>query len=380
MYTERRQAQNASDGAALAGTSKMLALYQDMVLHHSTDVDGSASNEADIKEAIDTYASKNGIDVDDDTLQAYFVNDQKQIVTAASGENGCGYTTPCRVGQNERVPWVRGAKGIVITSKAQTDAYFMQIIGTSKISATASATAYMGIATTLDPSIGLLPVGFFTETTQFNALIPGHEYVLIQGSTSRGSGNWGYVDFNGNGNPAGMVDTWIACGFNPAITTQAAWNQYCPGYQNVAAYGPTQYWTGMAEPLAGFYKKPSLEWPADPNGWWIAGSSGTTNSTCQFFRDHAPSFVNHDYWIPVFDRNNGRGGNNTKFHLIGVAQFRITSADIACHKKDVTPTPGIDNGEHWNLKGTFLQHWSPGASGTHGDVRHTSSAVVFLEP
>ena len=378
-YTERRQAQNASDGAALAGTSKMLALYQDMVVHHSSDVNGSADDEAAINTAITTYASKNGINVVSDTLQAYFVNDQKQIVTAVSGLNGCGYTTPCQVGQNLSVPWVGGAKGIVVTSKAQTDAYFMQLLGVNKISATAPATAYMGIATNLDTDIGLLPIGFFTDTTQFNSLVPGNDYTLIQGSTSRGSGNWGYVDFNNHGNPAGMVNVWIACGFNPAFT-QANWDQQCPAYSGSPGSGPTQYWTGMNEPLAGPYTKPSMEWPPDPNGWWIAGSSGTTNSTCQFFKDISGSLINHDYWIPVFDRNNGRGGNNTKFHLIGVAEFRIITADIACHKKDYTPTPGVDPDEHWNIRGTFLQHWSPGASGTHGDVRHTSSAVVFLEP
>jgi Flp pilus assembly protein TadG len=379
-YTERRQAQNASDGAAMAGAGKMLALYQDMVVHNSSDVDGSSNDEQAIYNSIVTYAGKNGISVTTDTLHVYFVNDQKQIVTASLGANGCGFTTPCQVGQNQRVPWVGGAKGIVVTTKAQTDAYFMQLFGTTKISAVASATAYMGVATNLDTDIGLLPIGFFTQTTQFNALVPNTEYTLIQGSSSQGPGNWGFVDFNGNGNPAGIVDTWIACGYNPAITT-ATWAQYCPAYSgSTSAAGPTQYWTGMNEPLSGAYYKPNIYWPPDPNGWWIAGSSGTTNSTCQFFKDISDEIENHDYWIPVFDRSNGQGGNNTKFHLIGVAQFRITTVNIACHKRDVTPTPGVDPGEHWSIKGIFLQHWSPGASGGHGDVRHTSSATVFLEP
>jgi len=380
MYTERRQAQNASDGAAMAGTGKMLTLYQNMVLHHSTDVDGSVNDEAAISSTIMAAAAKNGISVNSSNVQAYFVNDQKQIVTAASGAGGCGFSNPCQVGQNLRVPWVGGAKGIVVTTKAQTDAYLMQLFGSNKISAIDPSTAYMGVATNIDSGVSLLPIGFFTDTDKFNQLVQGNTYVLIQGSTSRGSGNWGYVDFSGNGSSKVTVDAWIQCGFTPSVVTMDQWSQLCPNAGDSRNLGPTQYWTGMNEPLAGPYYLPDLQWPPDPNGWWISGSSGTTNSTCQYFSDLSQTLLNHTYWLPVFDRNNGQGGNNTKFHLISIAEFRITSMDIACHKKDVTPTPGVPSEEHWNISGVFLQHWSPGASGQHGDVRHTSAAVVFLEP
>ncbi|HUP27465.1 MAG TPA: Tad domain-containing protein [Chloroflexia bacterium] len=376
MYGERRRAQNASDGAALAGAQKMLRLYQQMVLDYRYDVDGSESDENHLREVIDDYAEQNGITVNSTNLHAYYVNDQKQLVTASFGENGCSQMVPCEVGRNRGIPWTRGAKGIVVTSRAVTNAYFMSVFGFSNVSAVASATAYMGIAVDSRVEVGLLPVGFFTDTDSLDRLVVGNTYTLINGSTRQGSGNWGWVDFNGQGNPAPVVDAWIGCGYNPAVTTRAQWLQWCTdsSFQSEdRAVGPTQYWTGPNEPLTGPIYEEALKWPTGDNGWWIAGSSGTTNSTCQTFEDLAPKITNHDYLVPVFDRSNGQGGNGTKFHLINLAWFHITTVDIQCH-----PRRGEE--QHWSVEGTFIQHYSSGGTGRHGDVRHTSNPIVFLEP
>lgn len=377
MYNQRRKAQNAADAAAMAGTRQMLTLYEAMIQAHPTDVDGTAAEETSVLSAITQTAAFNGVAINAGltNLQMYFVNDSKQVVTVDTG-NGCGGANPCQVGKNGSIPWTRGVKGIVVTARTQTPTYFMALAGYSQASAQAPATAYMGVAQDTNPDIGLLPIGFFTDTVSLNNLQIGRTYTIISGSTRQGSGNWGYADFNGSGNPATVVDAWIACGFNPAVTTFAQWRQWCTNgdAQNESrAIGPAQYWQGTGEPLAGPYTSTRLQWPPDPNGWWIAGSSGTTNSTCQYFEDISGRILNHDYLIPVFDRTNGQGGNNTKFHLVGLAWFTITSVDINCH-----PRQGEE--QHWAIEGVFKAQYSPGSNGHHGDVRHTSNPVVFLEP
>lgn len=375
-YSQRRRAQNSSDAVALAGTRKMLSYYETMVQNNPDgDVNGSRSQELSIRAEIDKYAALHGIITSTDDLKVFFVNDTKQVVTAILGDN-CGVTNPCQVGHNNIVPWAIGAKGIYVTNRAQTDSFFMAIIGFNKVSAVANTTAYMGVAVNSNPNVGIMPIGFFTDTVNMANLQEGREYTIISGGTRRGAGNWGYVDFNGQGNPAPVVNAWIACGFNPSIQTANDWSQWCSNgsYSGESrAVGPTEYYTGMDEPLNGPLHQPVIEWPDDPNGWWIAGSSGTTNSTCQIFDDLSSVILNHDYLIPVFDRTNGQGGNNTKFHLIGLVWFHITTLDIQCH-----PVQGEE--QHWAIRGTFLKHYSSGSTGKHGDVRHTSNPVVFLEP
>ncbi len=99
----------------------------------------------------------------------------------------------------------------------------------------------------------------------------------------------------------------------------------------------------------------------------------TTNSTCQVFEDMQGDIRGHEYLIPVFDRSNGQGGNNTKFHLIDLARFRITDTDIYCH-------PRLGENAHWSIIGEYVQRYSSGSSGGHGDIRHSSNPVVFVEP
>jgi Flp pilus assembly protein TadG len=373
LFTERRRAQNAADGASLAGARTMLELYQQMIRSYSTDVDGTSAQEQVILAAIRQYAARNGVNTNvASNLKAYFVSDSKQVVTAQAG-NSCGLSTPCQVGSNGGVPWTRGAKGIWVTNSTESASFFMAVFGWNRLSATASATAYMGVATETNPGIGILPIGFFTDTESLRDLVVGNTYTLINGSTRQGSGNWGYIDFNDNGNSASVVNAMIACGFNPALLTSAQWQQWCtnPDYQGEdRAVGPAVYWTGGAGSLNGPYTSTRIDWNA---GWWLAGSSGTTNSTCQVFEDLSSRIVGREYLIPVFDTSNGQGGENTKFHLIGLAWFLISDADIECH-----PRQGQE--QHWSIEGEFIQRYSAGSSGGHGDVRRTSNPVVFLEP
>jgi hypothetical protein len=397
MYGQRREAQNAADGASIAGTRLMLDYYIDMARNNATDVDGNAGQENAILSAIETYALKHGVSTAPGSgdLEAYFVNEAKQVVSVGSGSGGCGGARPCKVGENHSVPWTYGAKGIIVQARSHTSAYFMAIFGHSDISAVASATAFMGVATSSMMEVGVMPIGFFTDTDTLDNLEPGREYTLIQGSSSRGSGNWGYVDWNGNGNPAGMVNTWLMCGFNPGVRTAQQWAEWCPPYPNdTVGMGPTMYWQGQSDDLRGEYYRPALEWPTPPDDWWwISGSTGTTNSTCQFFEDITPIMLNREYLIPMFDPNIAGSGQNTKFHLLALGWFKITEVDIECHPQQPPPNPGPPPGPgtptptpvpqvepHWSILGEFLRHYTATGSGGHGDIRHTSNPTVFLSP
>src|SRR5919202_5230371 len=79
LYQQRRTAQNSSDAAALAGTREMLSGYDEMILSNPYDVDGSADLDAAINLTITNFANLHGVNRSD--LEAYYVNDDKQIVS-----------------------------------------------------------------------------------------------------------------------------------------------------------------------------------------------------------------------------------------------------------------------------------------------------------
>jgi hypothetical protein len=387
IYLQRRTAQNAVDGAALAGTRTMLNAYEDTQWGNTgPELDGDAEQEDTILDDIRTYAAANG--VLSNTIQAYFVNDNKQIVSAVAGETGlssgpsCGTSAglpPCQVGQNNSVPWSRGAKGIMVKGRAQTNSFFLGIFGYDKVAATANTHAFMGPASSLGSDGALLPVGFFTATQNLENLVPGQTYILIDGDSRYTSGNWGWVAFNGAGN-ANVTDAWIDCGYNPALENQAEWNRFCPRQSNVQGYGPTKYWTGWPQPTDGPFFRPDVQWGSGTNGWWLMGSTGTTNSNCEDLARVIRDLQHHnppDFLVPIFDAWTG-SGSGTQFHLANLAWFRIENSDVDCHIND--PPPGGGSHQHWHIEGTYLQKYSGGSIGRHGNLQNSSLHVVWLEP
>lgn len=395
MYLQRRAAQNATDGAALAGTSTMLSSYQGMLYDNSgTVTNGDSDAEDYILEVLTEYATVNG--VVSGTISAYFVNDNKQVVSASTGwdANGnvvCGTSAglaACKVGQNGYVPWERGVKGITVSGQSQTPSFFMSLFGWNTISAEANATAFMGPALESGPDVNLLPIGFYTSTERLRQMRTGEKYTLISGRLRRVptpldpgmewdvSGNWGYVNFNGEGGSTNVNKAWITCGFNPRAVTDAAWEAFCTDskYTGVtAAKGPTTYWTGAGdEPdnLNDPHTAPRVEWKGiDGLGpdWWLQGSTGVSSS-CRYFRDLVEEFGEAVYYVPVFDKWTGNG-SDTYFHLLTVARFRFDS-DFSCQSPR----------QEWAINGWFEHAYAAGTSGTHGDLTHSSVHTVFLEP
>ncbi len=393
MYAQRRDAQNAVDGAALAGVRMMLSKYEDTVYVYHTEQDGTASQEDEVQDEIERYALANGILTD--TLQTYFVNDYKEIksATLSTGPDGqpCGTAitlSPCTIGYNGMIPFTRGAKGVYVKGTKKTDSFLMKLFGWDKVSATADATAFMGPATSLGNDVGLLPIGFFTTTTEYGQLNPGQTYVLMEGDSRRTSGNWGWVAFNGDGN-ANVTEAWIKCGYNPTLRNQTEWDRWAEPLPSghctdnrqagVHGYGPTEYYVGWPSPVSGPYYDFTLRWGPGSQGWWLKGSTGTTRSNCEDLADAVQAITRRsppDFLVPVFDAWTDTG-SNTKFHLLDLAWFRITRGEVDCHARDPITH---ENYQHWYIEGIYIQRYTGGSIGRHGDLLHTSLHTVFLEP
>ncbi|HEX8230130.1 MAG TPA: TadE/TadG family type IV pilus assembly protein [Chloroflexia bacterium] len=397
MYLQRRAAQNATDGAALAGTSTMLSSYQGMLYDNSgTVTNGDSDTEDYILEVLTEYATVNG--VVSDTMSAYFVNDNKQVVSASTGwdANGnvvCGTSAglaACKVGQNGYVPWERGVKGITVSGQSQTPSFFMSLFGWNTISAEANATAFMGPALETGPDVNLLPIGFFTSTERLRQMRTNQKYTLISGRLRRVptpldptmewdvSGNWGFLNFNGYAESPGVTNAWITCGYNPRAVTREAWLDFCPQEDSNSVVdkvqGPTLYWTGAGDSWdAGSFKAPRVEWKGiDGLGpdWWMLGSTGVTNS-CRYFKELIEEVERTGeavFYVPVFDKWTG-GGSNTYFHLLTVARFRFDS-DFNCQGPR----------QEWAINGWYEHAYAAGTSGSHGDLVHSAVHTVFLEP
>jgi Putative Flp pilus-assembly TadE/G-like len=400
-YGLRRQAQNASDGSALAGGRKMLSYYEAMILANPDyDVPGTATQETDILNSIYQYAALNNVPTN--TLQAYFVTSSKQVVSVASNPGGtCGSTLAqaCQVGQNGEVPWELGAIGINIKSRAASGSSFMRLIGWDSLAASASATAFMGVGASQD-DVSLVPIALFTDTTNIN-YVPGTTYTLLDADTTLGSGNWGWVDFNGSGTSATTVGAWLTCGFNPIVDADR-WPDWCPSDRNAPGQGPTQHYRPVQDPSPPDNYDPESEpffvsqivYGPGRDGWWLAGSSGGVNANCQDFQHRINNGPNAGTTVlfPIFDRQISGGGNDTMYHVRVIVAFLLQQGDVGCHPYTPptptpcglcpTPTPGPNGGgnrEKWFIQGIAQQIYSRSSSGRIGNLRSASDHVVFLD-
>jgi hypothetical protein len=184
-------------------------------------------------------------------------------------------------------------------------------------------------------------------------------------------GNFGFLDFNGNGGDTGTVDVWFACGFNPVALTQDEWNTWCPDYKDDDdVLGPTLHYgckdADCTAPDDTPTYVPYLRVGVGSMGWWLGASSGNTTSTCTFFQDR----VEHDrnFYIPIFDDWVGSGMSDSRYHLARVGIFHITDDDIACNPSS-----------REYIDGTFEGYVDYVSGGQHGDIRHSPVHTVFLD-
>src|SRR5688572_11511629 len=214
-YALRRKAQNASDGAALAGGRLMLKYLDEMILNNPDgDVPSNNVKEDAVRTAINDYIVRNGVAAN--TVKAYFVSRNKEIVTVSQGEDrgqghcgsSAGLGRPCEVGENGEIPWQRGVVGVTLISTAQTDSIFAGVMGWNTLSGAARSTAFIFVNTTVG-DINVQPIAIFRRPENYEEFRFGQIYTLIDDANQQGSGSWGWVDWNGEGSSATNIRALI---------------------------------------------------------------------------------------------------------------------------------------------------------------------------
>jgi Flp pilus assembly protein TadG len=424
-YALRRQAQNASDSAVMAGAQRMLT-YLNQILDGADDCDlqpSPASQEDAVRDAINTYITANKAGVG--TVTAYFVNKDKQIVTVASGENHgsgtCGSSqgpnNPCEVGSNGEIPWELGVDGVTLISQAQSGSFFAGVMGWNTLQGGARSTAFIFNPTAVS-NINVQPLALFRRPDDYQEFQFGQIYTLLDGDVTQGGGNWGWLDWNGNGSSRTMIQNFINCGFNPSDTTQAQWLARCPSAgNNTDGEGPTQHYRSTLPadtylPEANVTLVHYLKYGAGMSGWWIAGSSGSPNSSCTDFWNKVHAGGQWDgrdegvyIYFPIFDNTYDTGGaTGLRFHLRQIVLFFVKKptgtlqnpdpsdwiscrpmAPTATPQPTATPTgaspasPDSSGGTHWYIQGRAKSFYSNNASGELGDLCASLSHFVGLD-
>ena len=418
MYTQRRAAQNAADSAAIAGSKLFLTYLEAAVKIDPNPPDGTADQEHQIRTTIEQYAAANGVAAN--TIQAYFIDAQKRIVSVqANGNIGspCGTAgglSPCQVGNNGEVPWNLGAIGVTVSGRAETGAYFVRIMGWNTISATARATAMVELTNSVS-NIAVLPLGLFTSTINIDNIQFGQVYTLINGDGSQGGGQWGWVTFNTDNGSANVAKAWLYCGFNPSVTT-ATWGDWCTNskYSGVTgAAGPTRHYPStINNPPTDFHPEPNwipvrfLQYGPQASGWWLKASSGTTNAACTALYDHVnddasdtPDGLGTYLYFPIFDATYDNGSEGLNYHIRAIASFFVRKPtgnpgldDISCRPTNpptATPPPaptptatsvsGGGNNLKWFIRGKAVRFFDNTSSGRIGDIIHAFGRTIVLD-
>ena len=424
-YALRRKAQNASDGAALAAGRLMLKYYDQMVLlNPNGDVPSNNVKEDAVRQTITDYIIANG--VNPNTVKAYFVNANKEIVTVHNGEDhgqgqcgsAFGSSRPCQIGLNDGIPWQLGILGVTLISTAQTDSIFAGALGWNTLTGEARSSAFI-LVNTISGDINVQPIAIFRRPENYEEFRFGQTYTLLDGNVTQGGGQWGWIDWNGQSSSRQAILDLINCGFNPS-STHEQWVARCPGTQTNGE-GPTRHFTSTL-PATTYLPHPApmnpgpryLKYGPAMSGWWVGGSSGSPTSSCRDFWDRVNRGGEYDglregvyLFFPIFDKTHDVGGaSGLRFHLRQIVKFFVGKpvgtynnpspaddvsctpvtppAPTPCPVGTVCPTPtplpsGGGGNIKWFIRGKAISFYDNAASGELGDLRSSLGHTVTLD-
>jgi len=382
MYMQRRQAQNSSDAAALAAAQVMLENYE----YYLDGGDGDDTIDTAINDAITAYAGLHNVSRGD--LQAYYVNDSKQIVSATE------------IGSLGSVPWESmGVKGVIVKNYSGTSSFFMSIFGWNTVGATATSVGFMGVAADSGNGLPVFPVGFFTDPYGLSDMVIGRTYTILDGKTQDGADDqWAYPDFNGHGDisnssGAGQVGhAWWDCGFNPRVLTDRSWNEWaaanCADQVGIPnTWGPVQHYmcadSDCTSPQSTPISVPYLKWGPDDHGWWLGGTTGSISTGCSTLATLMNMDNGTQIYVPIIDTHTGSPGDtNSRFHLLAVAKLELQNSYVDCDiPPDACPCPpGIPVAHsEWHIEAIFRQMYLAGSTGSHAAINRWSEHTVFLD-
>ena len=356
-FAQRRIAQNAVDGAALAGTNQLRLYFNANMNNGCTPRSGETNcvgsltpdQNAGVLQAIKAalQAAGSNVSVAPADLEAYYVD-----------SNGRRYGASA-VGAVQVVPFSYagsdGVAGVYVKTVARADTYFARLIGWNSVSADANGSAAMqsvsGIAPQGGPAGGpgpiLWPVTIYTSTINVGGVTQ-----LFDFDVTYGPGSWGKLCLGPGYNAAQLgncsgqnITEWLRNGFSPSSTNQiGGWTEQLRDPNR--GQGVVKYYDFMP-----------LGWDgtqAGSTGLWMRTETGNMGQQ-DCLAMQAAGDVGQTVFIPISDRSNGETGNNLAYHVVNVAAFKV-----------LHPLSGERcNGNETHLQGQFLGFgWAAGQART----------------
>jgi len=203
-FLNRREAQNTSDLAALAGTK--------VISDHYTD---GGRSDSQVNAAISEIASRNGCGAGSATLCTWSAT---YVRPSGDSEVQLG-----RVGSGS-IP--TGAQGVLVTVDRQPDTFFLNLIDQDSWDVNAEAVALVARVVDQVPPGQLLPIGIDPPNIAF---VPGGVYDLTQEGLAA-PGNFSWLSWDGD-NSAGAL-AYSLCNPDNNAFTLPYWMDGDPGKSN----------------------------------------------------------------------------------------------------------------------------------------------------
>jgi len=307
-FAQRRIAQNAADGGAMAGATTMNQVFQS----NRACCDGGGNSyvrpiapyqNTQIRQAIEAALRGNGSTIDMQSAQVWWLDSNGQKY----GNN--------QVGANESVRFASsagndGAAGVFVQVDSAAETYFARVIGVNNVRAGATGGALIGSPNEItgDTQAGggpaIWPITIYTTTLHYSG-----STVLYDFNNRFSPGNWGLLCFDGGNCGNNKVKDWFDNGFNPANGT----------------FGSLEANGGGVGTGVNYHFFP-LGWDgtrAGTTGFWTNVHTGNAMSASCDVIQHAGDTHRH-VGIPVSDRDNGGNGSNLLYHVVNIAIFEVT--------------------------------------------------------
>jgi hypothetical protein len=294
LFMQRRQAQNAADAAALAGTRLIAAAMQ------TCDPIDMPALDVKIARTVNTYAEQNGLG-DTNGMPGDEVNDNILAWYVDPDENRLG-----QVGQMGELPL--GAAGVEVALHDQDPTYFLVIVGIDTIPSSARAMAMTGRLLQFPTDAGLIPVAIPLEVV--NQLKSGQEWAMHDTS----DGEFCYTPTEGEaagetqciedpGAPSNAQRGWLNLNhiFNSAyLLSTDAWNRtFQRNLSNAGCIEPLPGLKGYASGDCNYAYPVFGGEVGTTGGDFIHGSSGSKESGLkELYEGYAGEYA----YAPVFDR------------------------------------------------------------------------------
>lgn len=358
LFLQRRNAQNAADAAALAGTRLLAqAIY-------TCGADPSGADQV-VAQEVNRFAERNGMSdtngvpgdaINDNVFAQYLDKDGNEL-----GQVGGGV-----------IP--TGATGIGVHVESEHQTYFMTIVGIDTAPASADAQAMTGLVIDFPAGGGLLP--FAIRDTVVEALDEEEEFTALDVDNQHSGGTFctgedGTGICVGDTNPNNAHRGWLNLNYIYNLQHLSAADPYNRTFeQNVPNRGcgsdPSK---SVDDGLQGWASREGCPYPfpvyagdqGTTDGDFIHGSPGTRQSSLDAIED---TFEGHTGYAPVFDfvytseymsdhfptpdrppdGDPGRwpqaGGGDSAFlyHIVGFVAIQVQDVDTQGNNHSLTGT------------------------------------------